>query len=357
MADARGCQATADRAIFIGGVARSGTTLMRRLLDRHRDIAAFGETKLSNWQVFRKFPIWFRRCPPRYRQRQLEVFQCLCLTRFYHFRAGWRTPRPLRATWRLLDRLWLSRFYRFQSAWNNLAFLAALEELWLSDAVQSRAFALNLPEKTKAQRRLGMRGLYRWFSRTDIERCFDRLQALMDVQTTDQACLVYGAFWASLFSTYAHRQGKKYWAEKTPGNVRRARFLARCFEHVKIINMVRDGRDVACSAMRVPWGAGNPTERIDRWGRMLTLTLRQLEELPDDRYLNVRYEDLVLSPEPTLRRITEFLQVDWDENMLTLPIYATSVGQYRSGLHLQVQQRALDKWGELLADWGYLEGK
>jgi hypothetical protein len=344
---------SAKPAIFVGGVARSGTKLMMRLLNQHPDIAAFGETKLSDWRIFKKFPRWFHLCPPQYRERQIEVFKRLCLTRFYWHRVGWQLPRAVLAVWKGFDGFWLSRFYRFQSGWNRNSLLVSLEQWWLTQAVQARTFALRIPQGLEAQKRLGMRGLYRWFSRSDIERCFEQLDCLTEAATYHEVCRRYGAFWDALFSMHAKRRGKAYWAEKTPNNVLCARFLDRCFDWLRIINMVRDGRDVACSAVRTGWSRDDPLRAVDRWGRTLQMSLRQLEMVAPERCLNVRYEDLVLETEPTLRRITDFLEVDFDNAMLSFPVYATSIGAYARQLSPNVRHQVLERWSELLAQWGY----
>ena len=46
------------------------------------------------------------------------------------------------------------------------------------------------------------------------------------------------------------RTGKPFWAEKTPANVRRFGFIRQHFPNVKLVHIIRDGRDVACSLRR-----------------------------------------------------------------------------------------------------------
>ena len=51
------------------------------------------------------------------------------------------------------------------------------------------------------------------------------------------------------FDDYAHKQGKPSWVEMSLDNVAAAPTLLALFPRAKIINMVRDPRDVACSRM------------------------------------------------------------------------------------------------------------
>jgi Sulfotransferase family len=80
------------------------------------------------------------------------------------------------------------------------------------------------------------------------------------------------------------------------------------------VHLIRDGRDVALSAMdraKKPLTAGQVAKR---WQRRITKARKQSRKV--DHYLEARYEDLVLDTEPALRRITDFLELEWDPGML-----------------------------------------
>ena len=71
------------KAFFVGGVAhRTGTTLMQKLLGRHRDIASFGESKLIDHQIFKEFPRWPYECPQECKADLIENYKKLCVTRY-----------------------------------------------------------------------------------------------------------------------------------------------------------------------------------------------------------------------------------------------------------------------------------
>ena len=58
-----------------------------------------------------------------------------------------------------------------------------------------------------------------------------------------------------------------------------------------------------------------PRQVAEGWQRRIRRAQRQGAKL--DHYLELRYEDLVTDTEPNLRRIAEFLELDWDPVMLT----------------------------------------
>jgi hypothetical protein len=342
----------AGRAILVGGMPRSGTTLMIRLLNRHRDIAGFGESKLATWRIFRRFPTWLYLCPVPYRPQLLSVYKKLCLTRFYCHRVAWRVPRPALLAWKIADRLWTLRFYRALSLWSHNPVLAALENAWLADAPQARMLR-RPPQDAQERRDQGVRGLRRFFRREQIEESLPLLDAMLEAESLQSAHRLYGAFWGHLFTAYAREKGKTFWAEKTPENASFAPFFYRCFPELRMIHMVRDGRDVACSRSKMPWGREGFIGLIDSWGEGLTKERQRLSEVPAECYLDVRYEDLVLRTEATLRRILDFLGLDWDPAMLSQRIYDTSIGRHKTELSPEARCHALKNWQALLSAYGY----
>jgi hypothetical protein len=113
----------------------------------------------------------------------------------------------------------------------------------------------------------------------------------------------------AMFDKLTIAAGKSRWIEKTPANVF---YLDRLFEYLpdlKVIIMVRDGRDVVCS-MRARFEesmGGRETAFAHGLRRWVDENTRWLAYKDDPRLLMVRYEDLVKDFEPTLTTITAFL--------------------------------------------------
>lgn len=342
------------KSIFIGGVGRSGTTLTMQLLDKCHQIAAIGEMKLIDDTIFRNFPEWIYTCPPAHRRTLLDIFKRLCLTRFYRHRALWQVPWLVRFPWQRFNALWLARFQRpWSLMWRNLIW-ATVERIWLSAPVQGCTLGMKMADTPVAQVSQGFRGMFGHFSQADIYQNFVLLDSLGEgVLTAEQAYRMYGAFWSAVFSTYACRKGKPYWAEKTPSNGLHLPFLFRCFEGMKFVNVIRDGRDVACSNIEQKWGEQDLKNALDVWAHHLTKTLNDQQELPDDCYINIRYEDLVLSTRSTLQRLTDFLGVDFDAAILSYPIRSDSIGRYRDVWTPMLEAYALEHHAALLKQWGY----
>ncbi len=106
------------------------------------------------------------------------------------------------------------------------------------------------------------------------------------------------------------------WIDHTPANIRNVTKLAEHFGDAKFVHIVRDGRAVAASVMQLEWGPSNILDAADWWLRKLSFALAAEIFLPE-RVTRVKYEDLLENPERELRKLCEFLDIDYDHKMLT----------------------------------------
>jgi hypothetical protein len=128
----------------------------------------------------------------------------------------------------------------------------------------------------------------------------------------------------TFYRLYAARHGKPRWGDKSPNYVMRMRRITRALPEARFIHLIRDGRDVVVSLRERTWGPGDVAEAADRWVEDIRKARRQIRRPLNPlwwnrvpRYMEVRYEDLVTDAEPHLRRICEFLELPWSEQMLS----------------------------------------
>lgn len=128
-----------------------------------------------------------------------------------------------------------------------------------------------------------------------------------------------------------------YWAIKQQRNptlivdknnyyVRHLKELNRIWDDAKYIHIIRDGRDVACSYLDVgklnmtsPYQPELPRrlkDIADEWVFNNTSIGDFLQRMDTDRYVTIRYEDLVQSTQTVLQRITDFLGIPFSGRML-----------------------------------------
>lgn len=119
----------------------------------------------------------------------------------------------------------------------------------------------------------------------------------------------------SFQSDYAHARGKARWADKTPMYALSLEYLDQLFPTCRIIHVIRDGRDVVASH-RKRWGYVAAVKAVAKWPHYVTTARAVGLQMPADRYLEVRYEDVVNNTETTMRRVLAFVGEPWDPAVL-----------------------------------------
>ena len=299
---AKGMQAPSQDAcspfqgVFIGGTGRSGTSLLRRILGSHPGIALVaGETKCISDEQFRLAPHWFHSLPKACRVEAVGTLKSLWHNRFYCY------VQPHKAT--------------------------------PSDD-QRRGFCL-------------------WLGRKELDRELIQLDALVEAESLHEIEHVWGKLYAALFRKRAEEQDRSLWIEKTPNNALYARYLHSWLPGVRLLNIVRDGRDVACSMQNVSWGQKDLVKSLDWWAGSLAGAAFALQTLPRSWSLTLRYEDLVTVPEETLNRVADFLGIKCD---FSLDMFSSSVQRWKTSMPTNIQEYALSKYEPLFKAYGYDTG-
>lgn len=132
-------------------------------------------------------------------------------------------------------------------------------------------------------------------------------------------------FFDSFQRDYATRRGRRRWADKTPRYALSLGYINRLFPTCLVIHVIRDGRDVVASHL-ARWGYWAGLKAIQKWPRYVRTARRAGQALPDGRYLEVRYEELVADPEKTMRGLLEFVGEPWDVQVLDYRAMPHDVG-------------------------------
>jgi protein-tyrosine sulfotransferase len=178
------------------------------------------------------------------------------------------------------------------------------------------------------------------------------------------------------------KSGKRRIAEKTPSNLLAFKALRQLFPDSPLIHVIRDGRDVVASRLErdraLPAQGIGPAElaatRAQEWVDAMQL---RADILADSRlaaaYLEIRYESLVQTPQPTLEpvfafvgeqfdmRVLDFHQVErnvagteeWSADAVRKSIFTSSIGRWREALSAVELEAVLSVAGRSLQQLGY----
>lgn len=130
--------------------------------------------------------------------------------------------------------------------------------------------------------------------------------------------------------------------EKTPRNTMVYRRIADYFDgQVKIINFVRDGRDVVLS--KYPGKENVQYVTADFWKTEIEYGI-ECEDFP--WFKTFRYEDLVLKFDETLRSICEFCEIEYCEELINYTDF-TKYKESDAWSHRKIQnphQKSIGRW-------------
>lgn len=118
--------------------------------------------------------------------------------------------------------------------------------------------------------------------------------------------------------TYGEKLGKaapRIWVDHTPWNLKYACRLFELFPEARMIHILRDGRAVASSIMKLDWGPNEIYGAAHKWVEEVAYGLAAEAFWGGKRVTQVRYEDLVQEPEVILKRLCAFLTIDYQPQM------------------------------------------
>jgi hypothetical protein len=107
--------------------------------------------------------------------------------------------------------------------------------------------------------------------------------------------------------------------EKTPGHADYVREIVELLPESRIIHLVRDLRDVVASSKAASqswgrsWAPGSMKDAVTMWRASVTAVQEAKKYLGPAQLLELRYEDLLKQPLPSLRACVKFLRLDWDD--------------------------------------------
>lgn len=107
---------------------------------------------------------------------------------------------------------------------------------------------------------------------------------------------------------YGQKVGKAQfdvWIDHSPANISYADQLFELYPNAKIVHIVRDGRAVAASLLKVDWGPNSILEAAQFWCRRIAAGLAAELKWGAHKVIRIYYEDLLRNPEATLRELCE----------------------------------------------------
>lgn len=155
-------------------------------------------------------------------------------------------------------------------------------------------------------------GLHQLVPRAD----FDRAVADFEASFAEDPEGASRTLMRALLDPLARREGAESWVEWSTRSVIAAPTLARLFPESRLIHVVRDGRDVACSLVNLAWGPDSVVSAVGGWARQVRAADAGARAVDDGRVLTINIADLAIHDrERSYERLLEFLGIEDDHGM------------------------------------------
>lgn len=159
------------------------------------------------------------------------------------------------------------------------------------------------------------------FSKSDVQRWHKTMIAKPDLWSRLQRKLIGKNDFLSLnfenvvreiFEDFSAKCNARVVGDKWPWYIDNINVLLKAFPNAKIIYNVRDPRGIWYSAQKFK-GRGRGDEILQE---MLSKDRKIAPYLSQENFLTIRYEDLVVDPHKTCKRLYQFLECDFSEEYL-----------------------------------------
>jgi hypothetical protein len=172
-----------------------------------------------------------------------------------------------------------------------------------------------------------------------------------------------GDFIRIVMDEIAHSQGVQRWALYDPDSVLYVPQIKRDIPDALFVHIIRDGRDIALSLMKMgefrpfPWShrARGLSETALYWDWMVRKGRQFGLQIPND-YIEIHYEELVSQPRSALSRLGVFLEHDLDYDRIqraSLGRLRESNSSFRSD---EIEARSpVNRWKEKLSHQQVME--
>ncbi len=173
-----------------------------------------------------------------------------------------------------------------------------------------------------------------------------------ELETLERLALAGQRTWdgllLALLAAYAMKHGAERVGEKSPIHTHYVGELSRAFPGAKFIHILRDPRAVMLSRMTAGFGTSLIGPNIERWRRAIDMH-RQFAAPLGDRYLLVKYEDLVTDPAATLAKVCRLIDLEMLPQMLEphkreKTGFAPRSKEWMSNTLKPISTSSLEKW-------------
>jgi hypothetical protein len=156
-----------------------------------------------------------------------------------------------------------------------------------------------------------------------------------------------------LFGLVLKKENKKYYVDHTPYNILHGDFLKELFPDLKLVHIYRDMRDVICSYKTKKWGGNESRDVVFRLKNIYLHWKKIIETLPRNNYYEMKFENVINNPEMELKNLFQFLNIEFEKNILDIDLSKGNVGRWKEDLNNEEKSFVKKELKHILEQYGY----
>jgi hypothetical protein len=126
------------------------------------------------------------------------------------------------------------------------------------------------------------------------------------------------AFFKDVLEEYIKKTGKQIIGDKDPMNAPYIKHIHKVYPEAYLLHIIRDPRDVVLSRIKSEWGKNIPFfQHVAEYHQHIKQALKDGPNYFKEKYIEIKYEDLITEPKKTLEFVCSKLDVSFEENMLS----------------------------------------
>ena len=303
-----------DKYIFIGGVGRSGTSIVRELFSSNKMVATFPfeyrfiidpdgiidylTTSTNSWS-------------PYIADRRLKRLESFLLrlgkkNNFAYF-FGWlirssdllskRISADAYHGWELAD--------HFPNYYKHVDILISELEIFQFPAIWAGADSFKLKSKIKYS----------------------------PPRSSEELHAIFSRFLTNLFHDMLEKYGKFVLVEDNTWNLLFINPISKIFIDSKFIHVYRDPRDVVCSFVKQRWMPSNLVQSATICRDLYLQILNNLSVVEESRVFSISLEELVFEQQVKVPLMADFAGLEACDSMIEFPLSSRSIGRWKRDLN------------------------
>jgi hypothetical protein len=120
----------------------------------------------------------------------------------------------------------------------------------------------------------------------------------------------------SMYDYFASEENAAFWICKSMANMNFVNELEERERKPFYLHLFRDGRDVACSFKKAIVGEKHIWHLAKKWKSDQEKCLELMENVNDDRFLSIKYEQLIQDSEKEIKRVCKYLNIEYEDKYM-----------------------------------------